>query len=127
MQIERQPKQEHKNRIKLPPLAFLVCLILSAIAWFFINFSIDQEHTLEYKVICSELPDGKKSCTFSDTTLLLTFKTRGLDYLTPEYAEENRIVNLSVKELIKTRTNAVRIPSPTRSFAIFLWTMAILS
>lgn len=103
MQIERQPKQEHKNRMKLPPLAFLVCLILSAIAWFFMNFSIDQEHTLEYKVICSELPEGKKSCTFSDTTLLLTFNTRGLDYLTPEYAEENRIVNLSVKELVKNK------------------------
>lgn len=103
MQIERQPQQENKNRIKLPPLAFLVCLILSAIAWFFINFSRDQEHTLEYKLICSELPEGKTSCTFSDTIIVLTFSTRGLDYLTPKYAKENRVVDIAVSELIKNK------------------------
>ena len=103
MQIERQPQQERKNRMKLPPLAFLVCLILSAIAWFFINFSRDQEHTLEYKLTCSELPEGKTSCTLSDTTLVLTFCTRGLDYLTPKYAKENRTVDISVHEIIKNK------------------------
>lgn len=103
MQIERQSQPENKNRIKLPPLAFLVCLILSAIAWFFINFSRDQEHTLEYKLICSELPEGKTSCTFSDTTIVLTFSTRGLDYLTPKYAKENRVVDIAVSELIKNK------------------------
>lgn len=103
MQIEGQTQQEHKTRMKLPPLAFLVCLVLSAIAWFFINFSIDQEHTLEYKLTCSELPEGKKSCTLSDTMVVLTFSTRGLDYLTPKYAKENRIVDISVRELIKNK------------------------
>ena len=103
MQIEGQTQQEHKTRMKLPPLAFLVCLVLSAIAWFFINFSRDQEHTLEYKLTCSELPEGKKSCTLSDTTVVLTFSTRGLDYLTPKYAKENRIVDISVRELIKNK------------------------
>jgi hypothetical protein len=120
MQIERQPKQEHKNRMKLPPLAFLVCLVLSAIAWFFINFSRDQEHTLEYKLIYSELPEGKKSCTFSDTTLLLTFNTRGLDYLTPEYAEENRIVNLSVKELVKNKNKRSAYSFSNKELCSFL-------
>ena len=103
MQIEGQTQQEHKTRMKLPPLAFLVCLVLSAIAWFFINFSIDQEHTLEYKLTCSELPEGQKSCTLSDTMFVLTFSTRGLDYLTPKYAKENRIVDISVRELIKNK------------------------
>ncbi len=103
MQVERQSQQESKNKIKLPPLAFLVCLFLSAIAWFFINFSRDQEHTLEYRLICSELPEGKTSCTLSDTTLILTFRTRGLDYLTPKYAKENRVVDISVNEIIKNK------------------------
>ncbi len=104
MQIENQQQQEHKNKIKLPPLAFLVCLLLSAIAWFFINFSIDQEHTLEYKLTCSSLPEGKKTCTLSDTTLLLTFCTKGLNYLTPSFYEENRVVDLNVSELIKNKS-----------------------
>ena len=103
MQIERQPQQESKNRMKLPPLAFLVCIILSAIAWFFINFSRDQEHTLEYRLTCSELPEGKTSCTLSDSTVVLTFCTRGLDYLTMKYAKENRIVDISVNELTKNK------------------------
>lgn len=102
MYVENQ--QENKNKIKLPPLAFLVCLILSAIAWFFMNFSRDQEHTLEYKVVCSSLPEGKKTCTLSDTTFLLTFTTRGLNYLTPRFAEENRIVDINVNELIKNKS-----------------------
>jgi len=103
MQIENQ-QQENKNKIKLPPLAFLVCLLLSAIAWFFINFSRDQEHTLEFKLTCSSLPEGKKTCTLSDTTLLLTFCTKGLNYLTPSFYEENRVVDLNVSELIKNKS-----------------------
>ncbi|MBO4654122.1 MAG: hypothetical protein J5644_01070 [Bacteroidales bacterium] len=90
--------------MKLPPFAFLVCLLLSAVAWFFINFSRDQVQTIEYRVTCSELPEGKKSCTLSDTTLLLTFSTRGLNYLTPRYAKENRVVDISVTELIKNKS-----------------------
>ena len=102
MYVENQ--QENKNKIKLPPLAFLVCLLLSAIAWFFMNFSRDQEHTLEYKVVCSSLPEGKMTCTLSDTTFLLTFTTRGLNYLTHRFAEENRIVDIKVSELIKNKS-----------------------
>jgi hypothetical protein len=104
MQIENQQQQDNKNKIKLPPLAFLVCLLLSAIAWFFINFSRDQEHTLEFKLTCSSLPEGKKTCTLSDTTLLLTFCTKGLNYLTPSFYEENRVVDLNVSELIKNKS-----------------------
>lgn len=100
MQKEKQ-QQKNNNKIKLPPLAFLVCLILSSIAWFFYNFSKDQEQTMTYRLVCSDLPEGNKVCTLSDTTLLLTFNTKGLNYLTPKFAEENRIVNISVKELIR--------------------------
>lgn len=100
MQKEKQ-QQKNTNKIKLPPLAFLVCLILSSIAWFFYNFSKDQEQTMTYRLVCSDLPEGNKVCTLSDTTLLLTFNTKGLNYLTPKFAEENRIVNISVKELIR--------------------------
>ncbi len=100
MQKEKQ-QQKNNNKIKLPPLAFLVCLILSSIAWFFYNFSKDQEQTMTYRLVCSDLPEGSKVCTLSDTTLLLTFNTKGLNYLTPKFAEENRIVNISVKELIR--------------------------
>lgn len=120
MQIERQPQPEHKNRMKLPPLAFLVCLVLSAIAWFFINFSRDQEQTLEYKLTCSDLPEGKKSCTLSDTTILLTFSTRGLDYLTPKYAEENRIVDISVNELVKNKNKRSAYSISNKELCSFL-------
>lgn len=108
MHIEKPPQQQEqtkgKGKVKLPPFAFLVCLLLSAVAWFFINFSRDQEHTLEYRVVCSSLPEGKQTCTLSDTAFLLTFSTRGLNYLTPRFSEENRIVDINVSELIKNKS-----------------------
>ncbi|MCQ2271864.1 MAG: hypothetical protein MJZ72_03645 [Bacteroidales bacterium] len=101
MQEEQKSK---KRKLRLPSLSFLVCLILSALAWFVLNFSKDQVQTLEYKVVCSFLPEGKKSCTLSDTTLLLTFNTRGLNYLSPRYSKANRIIDLPVSELIKNKS-----------------------
>lgn len=100
----QEEQQRIASKIGLPPVAFLVCLLLSAIAWFFINFSRDQEQTLVYRITCSDLPEGKKTCTVSDSTLLLTFNTKGLNYLTPGYAEENRVVDISVSELIKNKS-----------------------
>lgn len=97
-------ERQQQNKIKLPPVAFLVCILLSAIAWFFMNFSRDQEQTMVYRITCSDLPEGKKTCTLSDSTLLLTFNTKGLNYMTPRYAEENRVVDISVSELIKNKS-----------------------
>lgn len=101
MQEEQKSK---KRKLRLPSLSFLVCLILSALAWFVLNFSKDQVQTLEYKVVCSSLPEGKKSCTLSDTTLLLTFNTRGINYLSPRYSKENRIVDLPISELVQNKS-----------------------
>ena len=103
--MEGQSQQERKNKMRLPPLAFLVCLILSAIAWFFINFSRDQEQTLEYRLTYSELPAGKSGCTLSDSVLVLTFNTRGLDYLTPRFSKGNRVVNIPVSKIIQNMAN----------------------
>lgn len=57
-----------------------------------------------YRITCSDLPEGKKTCTLSDSTLLLTFNTKGLNYMTPRYAEENRVIDISVSELIKNKS-----------------------
>ncbi len=96
-------QKKGKVKVKLPPLAFLVCIILSGLAWFIINFSKDQQQTLTYKVVCSSLPEGIKNCTLSDTTLVLTFSTKGLNYLTPRYAKENRVIDIAVSELVKNK------------------------
>lgn len=97
-------ERQQQNKIKLPSVAFLVCILLSAVAWFFMNFSRDQEQTMVYRITCSDLPEGKKTCTLSDSTLLLTFNTKGLNYMTPRYAEENRVIDISVSELIKNKS-----------------------
>ncbi|MCQ2264753.1 MAG: hypothetical protein MJZ46_01755 [Bacteroidales bacterium] len=96
-------QNKEKVKVKLPSLAFLVCIILSGLAWCFINFSKDQQQTFTYKLVCSSLPEGKKTCTLSDTTLLLTFSTKGLNYLTPRYAKENRVIDIAVSELVKNK------------------------
>lgn len=91
------------TKLRLPSVAFLVCIVLSGLAWCITNFSRDQEQTFEYKLTCSSLPEGKKTCTLSDSTMVLTFQTRGLNYLTNGYSEENRIVDLPVAELIASK------------------------
>lgn len=95
---------ESQKKFRLPPLAFVVCLILSVIAWFFTNFSQNMEQTFEYKLVWSNLPEGKKTCTLSDTTILLTFNARGVDYLMQScYAKDNRVIDLPIANVIDNK------------------------
>lgn len=99
--MEKEANQNSK--IHLPSVAFLVCIVLSCLAWCITNFSRDQVQTLEYQLTCSSLPEGKKTCTLSDSTMVLTFQTKGLNYLTQGYSEENRVIDLPVSELIASK------------------------
>jgi hypothetical protein len=105
---------ENKSRIpvKLPPLAFIVCLLLSIAIWFVVSLSKDYKMTYEYKLVCDNLPEGRKSVTASDTVLLLTFKQKGLRYLTKPFTEKEKVVTVSVSELIKPK-NKVTVYSFT--------------
>ena len=70
---------ENKNRIpvKLPSLAFIVCLLISIACWLLVTLSKDYKMTYEYKLVCENLPEGRKSVTASDTVISLTFNQKG--------------------------------------------------
>ena len=105
---------ENKSKIpmKLPSLAFIVCLLISIACWIVITLSKDYKMTYEYKLVCENLPEGRKSVTASDTVLQLTFNQKGLRYLTKPFTEKEKVVTVSVSELIKPK-NKVTVYSFT--------------
>lgn len=96
---------ENKPRIpvKLPSLAFVVCLLISIACWMLVTLSKDYKMTYEYKLVCDNLPDGRKSVTASDTVLTLTFNQKGLRYMMKPYSEKEKVVTISVSDLIKPK------------------------
>ncbi|MEG1555197.1 MAG: hypothetical protein RR356_00520 [Bacteroidales bacterium] len=92
-----------KYGFQVPSFAFIACLLISAIGWCILNFSKEYRVTLDYTLVCSELPEGKKSVITSDTIISLTFYTRGLNYLNSKYSEHNRVINVPISELIKNK------------------------
>ncbi len=97
------PENRKQIPIKLPSLAFIVCLIISAGTWLLVTFSKDYKVSFEYKLVCENLPEGRKSVTASDTVLTLTFNQKGLRYLMKPYRDKEKVVKVSVKDLIKTK------------------------
>lgn len=96
---------DNKPRIpvKLPSLAFMVCLLISIACWVLISFSKDYKMSYEYKLVCDNLPEGRKSVTASDTVLTLTFNQNGFGYLMKPFSEKEKVVTISVKDLIKPK------------------------
>jgi hypothetical protein len=95
--------KQHKIPLKLPSLAFMVCLLVSISYWVVITFSKDYKMTYEYKVVCENLPEGRKSVTVSDTVMELTFNQKGLRYLTKPFTNKDKEVTISVSDLIKPK------------------------
>ena len=94
---------DQKLKLKKPPLAFLLCLVLAIAAWFIITFSKDYRVTQEYRIVCCNLPEGKEAVTVSDSVISLTFNQKGLKYLSKPFSSKNKIVYLSINDLIKPK------------------------
>jgi hypothetical protein len=95
--------KDKQRRAKLPSGALLVCLLIAGLAWCIINFSNQYRVTLTYKVSCFDLPKGKQLAGMSDSIFMLTFNTRGLNYLSSKFSDKNRVLPISIKELINTK------------------------
>lgn len=96
---------ENKNRIpvKLPSLAFIVCLLISIACWVLVTFSKDYKVTYDFKLAYENLPEGRKSVTASDTVITLTFNQKGLRYMTQPFSDKEKVVTISVNDLIKPK------------------------
>lgn len=81
----------------------MVCLLVSVSYWMVVTFSKDYKMTYEYKVVCDNLPEGRKSVTVSDTVMELTFNQKGLRYLTKPFTKKDKEVVISVSDLIKPK------------------------
>ena len=81
----------------------MVCLLISISCWVLVTFSKDYKMTYEYKLVCDNLPEGRKSVTVSDTIIELTFNQNGLRYLAKPFTEKEKEVTISVSDLIKPK------------------------
>ena len=96
---------ENPNRIpvKLPSLAFVVCLLISVACWVLVTLSKDYKVSYDYRLVCENLPEGRKSVTASDTVITLTFNQKGVLYLTKPFREKEKTVTVSISDLIKPK------------------------
>lgn len=95
---------DQKLKLKKPSLAFLLCLAIAIAAWFIVTFSKDYRVTQEYRIICYNLPEGKEAVTVSDSVISLTFNQKGLKYLTKPFSDKNKVIYLSINDLIKPKS-----------------------
>ncbi len=95
-----------RQKLKLPPVAFLVCLVIAAFAWCVVTFSKDYRVSYPYKIVCYNLPEGKNSVTVSDTVMTLTFSQKGLKYLSAPFSRKDKAVYISVSDLTKAKHKA---------------------
>ena len=93
------------NRIpvKLPSLAFVVCLLISIACWVLVTLSKEYKVSYDYKLVCENLPEGRKSVTASDSVITLTFNQKGVIYLTKPFREKQKTLTVSVNDLIKQK------------------------
>jgi len=89
---------------KLPPVTFLICLLIAFATWAIINFSKEYTVTKSYRVVCEDLPSNKQSVSLSDSVLLMSFRAKGVNFLSPKYRDKNRILYISVNQITKDRT-----------------------
>lgn len=109
-----------QKKLKLPPIAFLVCLIIAIIGWVLVTLSKDYRVTLDFKVQCYNLPEGKKSVTVSDTVVSLTFNQKGVNYLMEPFSDKNRTVFISVSDLIKPKNKVTVYTFSNKEFRDYL-------
>lgn len=96
--------------LRKPPVAFLMCLLFTVLAWFSINLSKEYTQTLSYSISCYDLPENTKEVSLSDSTLFITVKTKGFNYLKPSFSDKRRVVNLSITALTNQK-------SPRRAYS----------
>lgn len=108
--------------MKLPSLAFIVCLLISIACWLLVTLSKDYKMTYEYKLVCDNLPEGRKSVTMSDTILELTFNQKGLRYLTKPFSDKEKVVTVSVSDLIKPKNKVTVYTFTNKEMCEFLST-----
>lgn len=115
---------DNKSRrpANLPSLAFIVCLLISIACWLLVTLSKEYKMTYEFKLVCDNLPEGRKSVTMSDTVLQLTFNQKGLRYLMKPYSEKEKVVTVSVSDLIKPKNKVTVYSFSNKEMCEFLST-----
>ena len=101
---------EIKPKLKLPSFAFLVCLAIATAGWFIVTFSKDYKVTLDYKT----------SVTVSDSIISLTFNQKGLRYLMKPYSTKEKVVSISVADLVKPKNKVTVYSFSNREICEFL-------
>lgn len=104
-----QDPKGRKYKLKLPPVTFLLCLVIAGIGWAIVNFSKEYHVTLNYRIVCNDLPENIDTVMLSDSIVKLTFNTKGLNYLNPKYSEQNCQLFISVKSILKNNSKKRQI------------------
>ena len=96
-------KNPNRIPVRLPSLAFFVCLLISIACWLMVTLSKEYKVSYNYRIVCENLPESRNSVTASDTVITLTFSQKGLHYLMKPFSDKEKVLNVSVSDLIKPK------------------------
>lgn len=92
-----------KFHLKKPSATFLVCLGIAVLIWTWGRFTRYYTIKMAFRVEAVNIPERYPKTSLSDSVFTLTFRARGFDFLKSDFDEENRILQLPIEQLIKTK------------------------
>lgn len=92
-----------RGHIKIPSLAFFICLAISLLLWMSMKLSREYTVTYNYDISCSGKAQGHTVDQLSSNTLTLVFKGRGFAFMNPHFREKNRHIDFDLAQLYKNK------------------------
>ena len=73
----------------------ILCLTLSIVSWFVVKMSKDYTQTYQVGITFVNIPEKKVLAYQSDSLIIITINTKGLDLLKYEFIKKNISINYS--------------------------------
>lgn len=112
---ENSGNSRWRHYFRMPSSAFFICLGIGILAWFFVTYSKEYDVSLDYRLTCVNLPEKANDALLSDSIITINFKAKGYSFLNPRFKKKNRIIELSVNQLLKHKGHNLNSYQITKS------------
>lgn len=89
----------HRVKFRIKVSVFTICLFLSTLTWLVIKLSKDYTVTIDYVVIYDNFPEDLVLVNQMDSTMHLTLKAKGFDFLFKKYFSSNNYLHVNLPDL----------------------------
>ncbi len=84
-----------RNRLGI----FFICVLISAVMWFFIQLTKDYTWELNYKIDFTNIPDGLALVHKSDTLMTVSVTAQGFDLLMERFISRHQVLSIDLSDV----------------------------